>query len=117
MKLKLVTDTYILQDKRSRLQGQNQNALCYLCSEAHFILQCKVLESIRQSVISEIDSVCLAQYNRSFYAHPVPLQLQFILDVSKVHEEQYRYLATDHLSDIEYQSHRLSYLLERDNAY
>ena len=92
VKLKLVTDTYILQDKRSRFHGQNQNVLCYVCSEAnetveHFILQCKVLESIRQSVISEIDSVCLERYNRSFYDHPVTLQLQFILEASKVHED------------------------------
>ena len=72
-------------------------------------MQC--LESIRKSVISEIDSVCFERYNRSFYDHPVTLQLQFILDASKVHEEQYRYLATDHLTDIEYHSRRLCYLL------
>ena len=62
--------------------------LCYLCSETnetveHFILRCKVLEPIRQSVISEIDSLCIEPYNRSFYDHPVTLQLQFILDAIK----------------------------------
>ena len=66
VKLKLVTDTYILQEKRSRFHGLNQNSVCCLCNEQdetieHFILQCKVLEPIRQSVISEINSICLEQ--------------------------------------------------------
>ena len=118
VKLKLVTDTYtcILQEKRSRFQGSNQSALCCLCNEEsetveHFILQCKILEPIRQSAISEINSICLERYSESFYGLPVRAQLQFILDASKIHEERYASLATDHLNDIEYQSRRLCYLL------
>ena len=40
-----------------------------------------------------------------------PWELQFILDASKIHEERYASLASDHLNDIEYQSRRLCYLL------
>ena len=108
LELKLVTDTYILQEKRSRFQGSNQSALCCLCNEEnetveHFILQCKVLEPIRQSAISEINSICLERYSESLYDLPVRAQLQFILDASKIHEERYASLATDHLNDFEYQ--------------
>ena len=68
-------------------------------------------EPIRQSAISEINSICLERYSESFYDLPVRAQLQFILDASKIHEERYASLATDHLNDIQYQSRRLCYLL------
>ena len=58
VKLKLVTGTYILQEKRSRFHSLNQSSMCNEQDETveHFILQCKVLEPIRQSAISEISS-------------------------------------------------------------
>ena len=94
----------------------NQSSICCLCNEQdetveHFILQCKVLEPIRQSAISEISSICLEQYGESFYDLSVRDQIQFVLDSSKIHEERYSNIATDHLKDIEYQSRRLCYLL------
>ena len=116
VKLKLVTGTYILQEKRSRFHSLNQSSMCCLCNEQdetveHFILQCKVLEPIRQSAISEISSICLEQYGESFYDFSVRDQILFVLDSSKIHEERYANIATDHLKDIEYQSRRLCYLL------
>ena len=94
VKLKLVTDTYIPQEKRSRFHGLNQSSVCCLCNEQdetveHFILQCKVLEHICQSAISEISSICLEQYGESFYDLSVRDQIQFVLDSSKIHEDRY----------------------------
>ena len=66
---------------------------------------------MRQSAISEINRKCLERYSESFYDLPVRAQLQFILDASKIHEERYASLATDHLNNIGYQSRRLCYLL------
>ena len=62
-KLKLETDAYILQTKSVRFRNIEGSALCLLCEDAdetveHFILTCRVLEPIRQSVIDTMDSIC-----------------------------------------------------------
>ena len=80
----------------------NQSSVCCLCNEQdetveHFIFQCKVLEPIHQSTISEINSICLEQYGEYFYDVSVRTQLQFILDSRKFQEERYVNIATDHL--------------------
>ena len=61
-KLKVVTDTYILQSKRARFSNTEKGAQCLLCEEAdetveHFILKCRVLEPIRQNSIETIESL------------------------------------------------------------
>ena len=53
IKLKLVTDTYILQAKSARFGNRESSTQCLLCEDAdetaeHFILTCRVLEPIRQ---------------------------------------------------------------------
>ena len=77
----------------------------------HFILTCSVLESIRQSGIEKIDSICTKYYGISFQSLTLRCKLQLILDSSKAHEEYFKNSNSDHLSELEYESQRLCYLL------
>ena len=92
VKLKLVTDTYVLQSKRSLFNGSNnESTKCLLCEEEpetkkHFILKCRILTSIRKSILNEIDSLCLVHYRKSFYDLEVYVQTQLVLDSSKAHK-------------------------------
>ena len=109
-KLKLVTDTYILQTKRVRFSNTEQGAQCLLCEEAdatvqHFILKCRVLESIRQN---SIKTICVKHYGDSYSTLRDCERLQ-ILDSSKGHELFYKGINSDHLSETE--SRRLCYML------
>ena len=112
IKLKLVTDTYILQAKSARFGNRESSTQCLLCEDAdetaeHFILTCRVLEPIRQSVIEAIDSICNNSYRTSFFSFDARDRLQIILDSSKVHETYYKDLNSDHLSELEFESRRL----------
>ena len=59
VELKLVTDMYVLQSKRSLFNGSNnESAKRLLCEEEpetteHFILKCRILTSIRESILNE----------------------------------------------------------------
>ena len=116
-KMKLVTDTYILHTRSARFRNIEDSALCLICEDAdetveHIILTCRVLEPIRQSVIDTIDSICTKSYGVSFFSLKARDRLQFIMDSSKVHETYYyKDMNSDHLSELEFESRRLCYLL------
>lgn len=116
-KLKLVTDTYILQVKSSRFRcTSSESAQCLLCGDAeetvtHFILTCSVLESIPQSGIEKTDSICTKCHGISFQSLTLRCKLQLILDSNIAHEEYFKNSNFDHLSELEYESRRLCYLL------
>ena len=71
-KLKLITDTYILQFKRSKFSGKTAvTSICLLCNEEqetqeHFLLKCKLSQSLRDTVTNVIDQLGYQHYNQSF---------------------------------------------------
>jgi hypothetical protein len=61
IKLKLVTWTYILQDKRSKFM-LNESSICKLCeieteNMIHFLLKCIVLEPVRKQYIYRLNDI------------------------------------------------------------
>ena len=90
VKLKLLTDTYILPSKISTFGNTTTNATCLLCKDSeetkeHFLLKCKLLQSIRQPITNVIGQLCQKYYNCSFYMLDVRIRLQLVLDSSLAH--------------------------------
>jgi hypothetical protein len=61
IKLKLVTWTYILQEKRSKFM-LNESSICKLCeieteNMIHFLLKCIVLEPVRKQYIYRLNDI------------------------------------------------------------
>ncbi|CAG2193588.1 unnamed protein product [Mytilus edulis] len=84
IKLKLVTGTYILQNKRFRYT-ENETPICKLCDQGdetlcHFLLDCQILEPIRQKYFHQIDEILhlISKDNlRTLSSHD---KIQIILD-------------------------------------
>ena len=73
VKLKLVTDTYILQSKRAAFKNSATTYVtCWLCGQEseikeHFILEFKILSSIREPLLNDIDNLCITFYGKLFF--------------------------------------------------
>ena len=77
--------------KVSNNDSNTESAKCLPCEEGpetkeYFTLKCKILTSIRESILNEIDSLCLVHYRKSFYELEVYVQSQLVLDSSKAHK-------------------------------
>ena len=88
IKLKLLTGTYILQNKRIRMYKNEIDPKCLLCAKEeenieHFILNCKSLSKIRNTILQEL----IATFNTlgiKFNELSANEKLQHILDVTQV---------------------------------
>ena len=73
VKLKLLTDTYILQAKRAKFgPTYATSALCPLCKEEdetkeHFLLKCSSLKLVREVVFNELATICQDELNLNVY--------------------------------------------------
>ncbi|VDI46248.1 Hypothetical predicted protein [Mytilus galloprovincialis] len=84
VKLKVITDTYILQSHRSRY-NLNETPTCKLCDtdiedRSHFLLTCKILQCIRERYLNQIDEIISDFLNFRMRDIPTDDQLQIILD-------------------------------------
>ena len=91
MKLKLITDTYILQPKRTKFNANEISNLCQLCEQEdetreHFLLRCSILDPVRKSVTRLIENIFL-ENNKSFYDLQEETQMQILLDSSVIIEK------------------------------
>ena len=117
MKLKLLTDTYILQAKRAKFgPTYASSALCPLCKEEdetreHFLLKCSSLKLVRDTVLSELAAICQDELHLNLYELSTESQLQTILDVSKVSETLTTKSNSDSMFKFEYMGRKLCFAL------
>ena len=116
IKLKLLVDTYILQSKRSTFGNTTINATCLLCKDSketkkHFLLKCKLLQSIRQPITNVIDQLCQNHYNCSFYMLDDHIRLQLVLDSSLAHSYMTVDITQEVPREFEFHGNRLCFLL------
>ncbi|CAC5362323.1 unnamed protein product [Mytilus coruscus] len=84
VKLKVITDTYILQSHRSRY-NLNETPICKLCDidtedRTHFLLKCKILQCIRERYLNQINEIISDFLNFRMRDIPTDDQIQIILD-------------------------------------
>ena len=116
VKLKHITDTYILQPKRTKFNANEISTLCQLCEQEdetreHFLLRCSILDPVRKSVTRLIENIFI-ENNKSFYDLLEETQMQILLDSSVIIEEfNQKELDSGILDRIETLSRKLIYAL------
>jgi hypothetical protein len=71
IKLRLITDTYMLQYHHAKFSRNKISPICKLCGEeeedrVHFLLECKTLEENRNYVKSNVDFICFSFVHLSY---------------------------------------------------
>ncbi|CAC5371818.1 unnamed protein product [Mytilus coruscus] len=84
VKLKVITDTYILQSHRSRY-NLNETPICKLCDidiedRSHCLLKCKILQCIRERYLNQIDEFISDFLNFRIRDIPTDDHMQIILN-------------------------------------
>ena len=118
VKNKILTGTYILQTNRAKFNQKEINPTCQLCYTAeetldHFLLKCKVLDNVRNSIVKDIQNV-LSDFLVVYPAASEFSLLQMIVDSSvvlagccdKVPGKLHELVDNEH-----YHSRRLTYIL------
>ena len=87
VKLKLLTDTYFLQSKSVKFSETEKSSLCKLCNTEiedfeHFLLNCEILESVRNRILDSMDQLLTDSTGRSFYSENPENKLNVILNLN-----------------------------------
>ena len=106
VKLRLLTNTYVLQSKKMKFCDSEKSALCKLCNEhiedqEHFLLKCEILDS----VLDCITQLILEDTGKSFYSENSENQLNILLNLSSTQISTSLSLETR--ENIEFHSRRL----------
>ena len=114
IKLKLLTDTYILQSKRIRMYKNETDPKCLLCAKEeenieYFILNCKSLSKVRNTILQEIILTTFNKLGIEFDELSASEKLQHILDIT--HNYKTKKLSPASVVEIERLTRRLLYQL------
>ena len=87
VKLRLLTNTYVLQSKKMKFCDSEKSALCKLCNEhiedqEHFLLKCEILDSVRTRILYCITQLILEDTGKSFYSENFENQQIILLNLS-----------------------------------
>ena len=107
IKLKLLTDTYVLQSKREKLSETEKSSLCKVCNaeiedQGHFL---EILESVRNRILDCIDQLLTDSTGRSLYIENPENKLKVLLNLNST-EISY-IVSTDVQENIEFHTRRL----------
>ena len=110
VKLRLLTNTYVLQSKKMKFCDSEKSALCKLCNEhiedqEHFLLKCEILDSVRTRILDCITQLILEDTGKSFYSENSENQLNILLNLSSTQISTSLSLETR--ENIEFHSRRL----------
>ncbi|CAC5397588.1 unnamed protein product [Mytilus coruscus] len=121
IKLKLVTGTYMTQDKRASF-NKYESPTCKLCDEGdedieHLLLKCKILENMRHSFLKQLDDFLIRETTISFYNTTTDTRLQLILDCTKINHRRPEIILNKKLEeDCELISRKLCFALHSIRA-
>ena len=117
VKLKLLCGVYVLQSTRASFNQNDIDPTCQVCSSSpetllHFILECPILETIRNPIISDItfEYAKLNFTTNSFEDLSADKQLQIIMDCTVLFDtvnQNKRVKYCEKLQQLEYQTRRL----------
>ena len=111
VKMKILTGTYILQSTRAAFNQNEVDPTCQLCNEQpetmdHFILKCKILNNIRQTVLHDIYSTLQQVTGKPLTDIDSESLLSVIIDCSCVQN-----ITIDAVGKLEFHCRRLIYSL------
>ena len=114
VKMKLLTSTYILQSTRAAFNQNEVNPTCQLCQETsedmeHFLLNCKLLETSRNVIMTEISEKYRTLTNKTFHRLNTEQKIKVILDCTNIEN-----ILQSKLHTIEYHCRRLVYALHTE---
>ena len=118
VKLKLLCGVYVLQSTRASFNQNDIDPTCQVCSSSpetllHFILECPILETIRNPIISDIsfEYTKLNFTTKCFEDLSADNQLQIIMDCTvlfyTVNQNKKRVKYFEKLQQLEFQIRRL----------
>ncbi|MEW8547744.1 MAG: reverse transcriptase family protein, partial [Candidatus Thiodiazotropha sp.] len=110
VKLRLLTDTYILQSKKVKYYESEKSSLCKLCNESiedqeHFLLKCEILDPVRIRILDCIAQLMQESTGKSFYSETSEYKLKIILNLNSASVSDL--LSKEEQESIEFHSRRL----------
>ena len=112
LKLKLVSGSYTLQANRAAFNQNEVKPTCLLCNEenetlSHFLLSCKSLETVRQSIMGDICHVLTELTRIDFNDLSIENQTRILLDCSYLFDKHKGRTRIEFISMIEFQCNLL----------
>ena len=97
MKMKIATGTYILQSTRAAFNQNEVDPTCQLCTEEpenleHFILNCSILETVRQCALCDIITTFDEELDQDFTKLDTEQKISVIIDCTNIAGIQHKVL-------------------------